>query len=166
MKKLLILMLVLSLATVSFGVIAPVASDYTATLSGTTLTISGPALASGVSVNPGFYDLTDTSMWSGGVELGSPTTAGSLADIAPYSSSSDGYGVDCWGGSTGLEVPAHPAQAGDWFTVTVTGLSVGDSLDVEDVSDGYKSVGTITVLPEPMTIALLGLGGLFLRRRK
>jgi hypothetical protein len=36
-------------------------------------------------------------------------------------------------------------------------------------SDGATQIGEgipITAVPEPMTIALLGLGGLFLRRRR
>jgi len=77
----------------------------------------------------------------------------------------DGYGFNIGAGSTGLESPAWNAQAGAWFSMTVTGLSVGDELDVEDVMDGYKSLGTITVTPEPMTLALLGLGGLFIRSK-
>jgi len=37
-------------------------------------------------------------------------------------------------------------------------------IDAADVTSTNSLV--LTVIPEPMTIALLGLGGLFLRRRK
>ena len=44
--------------------------------------------------------------------------------------------------------------------------SIGGSVDGTTYGDIDVSTGTVTLLPEPMTIALLGLGGLFIRRRK
>jgi len=60
------------------------------------------------------------------------------------------------------------------WTMTFKGLAVGSttiSATETGVIDGddneINSMGTVTVhvIPEPMTIALLGLGGLFLRRK-
>lgn len=56
-------------------------------------------------------------------------------------------------------------QSGPQYDVTIKGLAEGTySL----ASDNYGTNDTleITVIPEPITIALLGLGGLLLRRRK
>jgi len=166
MKKLLVLILVVGLASVSYGSLVPVASNFTAVLSGTTLTISSlVAVAAGSNMNVGLYDLSGTHTFTSPAILGSPATAGSLRAIAVFNSEEDGYGTDFWGGSTGLESPAWDAAAGAWYTLTYSG-NVGDALDVENVANNYASVGTIYVTPEPMTLSLLGLGGLFLRRRK
>jgi hypothetical protein len=55
---------------------------------------------------------------------------------------------------------------GAQYDVTITGLAIGTH---QVVADGYATVQDwleITVLPEPTTVALLGLGGLFLLRRR
>ena len=71
--------------------------------------------------------------------------------------------------------PFGPPTAGDMATIsfvvtaTTTIDVVSGGFDGSDavVGDGDDyGVATITVIPEPMTMALLGLGGLFLRRRK
>ncbi|MFA5422466.1 MAG: PEP-CTERM sorting domain-containing protein [Phycisphaerae bacterium] len=75
------------------------------------------------------------------------------------------HGIDLatgWSGTAGYP----EVEAGDWFSIGYTG-EVGDVIDIYDyaVSDTVP-IGSVTVTPEPMTIALLGLGGLLLRRRK
>jgi len=58
-------------------------------------------------------------------------------------------------------IPDVPASTMIHFTF------VAPSVDSGDFMDGAASIvgPSIHVIPEPMTIALLGLGGLFLRRR-
>jgi len=60
-----------------------------------------------------------------------------------------------------FHVPDLPPST--WIEITTSGafLAAGD---FSDMSDGTNAV-MIHIIPEPVTIALLGLGGLFLRRR-
>ena len=65
--------------------------------------------------------------------------------------------------------PPSSIAAGAQYTVTITGLAEGTYLidsDSYELEGGINDVLTINVVPEPMTIALLGLGGLFLLRRR
>lgn len=63
--------------------------------------------------------------------------------------------------------PSAPIVAGDHVVATVTGVAVGETALNLYADDGATLLGsTPIVVPEPMTIALLGLGGLFLRRRR
>lgn len=57
---------------------------------------------------------------------------------------------------------------GKWWEVELHCIGEGDVIvELYDAS-GYEIIDTMIIhqVPEPMTMALLGLGGLFLRRRK
>lgn len=64
---------------------------------------------------------------------------------------------------------ANAPTAGDWSTVEFVGLAAGTyTIDLTDGGSGGTQLLTadITVVPEPATIALLGLGSLVLLRRR
>lgn len=166
MRKLLILMLVLvfSITSTSYGLYNDIRDDFVLSLSGTTLSVIGVAGASalsgaGIYGSAPPYDFTGTST----IETGAGNTAGALAAIGAVYNSGGWDGADFSYGDS--PIPLDAVEAGTWFTFGYTG-NVGDVIDVYDYALGTPLVGTITIIPEPMTIALLGLGGLFLRRRK
>ncbi len=102
--------------------------------------------------------------------LSAPTLAmGGLAAIdTTYMNSGFGFvaapAAGDWSESTDVD-------EGTWLTFDISpldGAAVGDTYDIQilDGSFEYVSSFIVEVVPEPMTIGLLGLGGLFLRRRK
>ena len=65
-----------------------------------------------------------------------------------------------------LGIVVIDAVSGNWTTYTaVVGQAGEASYDTYGVTGGLP-YAEITVVPEPMTVLLLGLGGLFLRRRR
>ena len=169
MKKLLIFMLVLGLASASYGAYGDVRDDFELDLRDGTLYVVGLVTISGDSISVGVYDPsaeTDGLQYSGsGSTLGSPVTAGAINYLMVWHE--DDYdGLDFDAGSTGLENPAHDAAIGDWYSVAYSG-DVGDMMDIYDWDVSWETpVGQLPIIPEPTTIALLGLGGLFLLRRR
>ena len=180
MKKLVCLMLVALVCTVA---------------SAATMTYSGPAtidLNSTATISLiADADLTATMAISITASNGS-VTLGTLNPLINSLASAgvlrDGTYMDIWiskvAGGVTLGSPVAAGQALYTFNIDSTGLVAGDVITLGSfVGTGAPWGGSgmtlkfnaanatmtpfdVTVVPEPMTVALLGLGGLFIRRRK
>ncbi|MGA2172237.1 MAG: PEP-CTERM sorting domain-containing protein [Sedimentisphaerales bacterium] len=200
MKKLLVLMLVLGLASVANAAIQPFSIEVAA----------GAAPPSETS----YVDVTDITLhpsdmlWIGiynsvqgdrngaqkgtfflGIDQpanGGPAdtswTGNSYLYIPPLVTGTPGntyLGILDWNGDGSLMLDTWQADLSDGRPDTFNGIGVLDakqlhcdkagSTDVVQLYDGdgiLLDTLTIHQIPEPMTMVLLGLGGLFLRRRK
>jgi hypothetical protein len=171
MKKLLVLMLVLGMvstanATLTFRV-GGVDTTTLDVVAGTTVTIQ---IYDDVTTQAGYNAQVILDVVSNGaVENGQIyAAAGSAGAIVAYNYAP--YGLVGYN-LTSMSI-SDDISAGLHFSVdyNATGTSSGDTdaFSLYDGRQGYAKVDSlpITIIPEPMTIALLGLGGLFLRRRK
>jgi hypothetical protein len=107
----------------------------------------------------------DTGEWAGGMTIIRPGAGGSanyIKDTAGYIGTWELRGEDL--------AQTSPVVAGTHFEILFHCKAEGDVvINLYDSTFTYPVLDTITIhqiVPEPMTIALLGLGGLFLRRRK
>ena len=93
--------------------------------------------------------------------------AGDLADTSPFSEAGFGTGYELTASMSPEGDP--PLAAGPQFSFDYIG-AVGDnatiSLFIDPEYTTPAATVNVTIVPEPMTIILLGLGGLFLRRRR
>ena len=164
---------------IALAMMAPVAEGVV-TFVGGTQTIS--ANVSDIVVVTVYSNVANTT-WNWGVYLRTNpanadllsaavlTAAGSLRAVTltdPSGYDGDNYHAEGTGGN-------RPA-IGNWSTVNFQGLAAGtyyvDLFDYTTSGGSYSSpptaanTKTFTVVPEPATIALLGLGGLLMLRRR
>ena len=157
MKKLLALALVLGVAGMASAVVTLDPISPTINI-GDTVTISVVADASGN--YGGWLDPVDNGVGTFG-DLVILPEAGADA--------SKDFSFDPWWLFEAKSFnPDAPVLAGAHFTIDFTGNAEGTAtLALWDFdAANVLATTTITVVPEPMTLGLLGLGGLFLRRRK
>lgn len=94
--------------------------------------------------------------------------AGDLATATPYAEAGWGTGYELITGSGPAGDP--PVGAGSQFDLIYSGGIQGQTATISLYLDPEYSTPVaslnVSIIPEPMTIALLGLGALFLRKRK
>lgn len=169
MRKLLILMLVLGVASMASAVpiitgpatITPGATNWY-TLSGTPAE-SGAGFSGAIWLDFAIYPVYGLSPF------------GPIYPMYPMGDGGAGYNygyVIGFVGASGVFSPFFPVTAGPWFQFDLMSLptdvpGMTYSLDIADSSwTNILSSTVVTVIPEPATIALLGLGSLFLMRRR
>lgn len=155
MKKVLILLMVLGLSSASYAL--------------STLTWSVDSVDVGVDSLVKVYIVADNNDPSASTWVGATSsTVAEIVNIVALSTAGDDNSITDYRGtypqwwtvqSADISSP-YSIASGNQYEVTIKGLAIGS----ETLYVGSDAL-TVTV-PEPITIALLGLGGLLLRRRK
>jgi len=173
MKKFIALIMVLGICSVATATVTyDVVGDATP---GGSFTIQVNGLKGDMDWSEGLY--TDDQSQNGGTMdiEGSTVHDGSGEVLEGYLTTNLYYasfdGVDMAAKESASVEPG--SGNGTWFTIDVSVSSSAKKDDVQtfdrlDWGDEYAELGTfdVTVVPEPATMALLGLGGLFLRKRR
>jgi len=118
----------------------------------------------------------DTEPWAAFITY-DPTVVGVSGVVATSLAGQDSEVIpdpSGWVGNYKMEAkdmsePFDSVQPGVQFEISVYGAAFNDVYTIDLYAADWVTIlesGTVTVIPEPMTIALLGLGGLFLLRRR
>ncbi len=169
MKRLLLLMLVLGMTSGANGVL---------------IQVDGQDPGQAIDIAEGVTSVIsvvseDTSSWLGYIIVEDGGTgaltvavnldaAGDMGAVSAYAGAGWGAGYELIASMNQGGVPA--IAVGPQFTINYSGGVLGDTATISLFVDPEYGVPAdsvaITIIPEPMTVILLGLGGLFLRRRK
>lgn len=177
MKKLLVLLTVLAFASTASATFTTVAPDTLNIGESAALAVDvagEKALVAQALVVTGSGLVSVDSSGVGIVSLGVGEFVADLAgdpDMEAYLGSLGLSGIVSAMYYEAIHVSSDPMAIPDGALIsgaTITGVAEGiAAVHLVDMSAGTVLASQdVTVIPEPMTIALLGLGGLFLRRRK
>ena len=164
MKKILVLMLVLAIASTASASLSFVSSSATVNV-GETVVVGLTTTTAGASTLTNYVGYYASTVATLSVAKGADVTAG-LDSVLTLGGGYAGYFKTVMG----TTVPGGYSIGDEIAVATLTGEAAG-TYTINVWSSGWTGTPedsfTLTVLiPEPMTIGLLGLGGLFLRRRK
>ena len=168
MKKSLILLLVFGLASVANAATVGLSVDGTTVVNAADIDITVSPLINlmVISDTDDHPWLMEVSVLQADATLGTPVptaAAGALAAAIDFS------GAGLWDYELTTSGAPGTVFAGVQWNMDLTALgALGDTFLVNLGPYGQTPVSTIefTLVPEPMTVALLGLGGLFLLRRR
>lgn len=177
MKKLLIMMLVLCVTSLASATTISLTDEGTQIIANpgdtVTLMISSDAAPGLISMNA-VITVTGGDIITAALDLGDMAAYGWDPTLSGPPIGVPGASVEIGGGSGNFST-GNTATIVGFVDVAYTGLvqvvsiaagsTYGGSYDVTG-SPPVFSQGIVEIVPEPMTIALLGLGGLFMLRRR
>ena len=174
MKKLLILMLVLGMASLANAITVATYTNQTQAGADATAIVNNIGDVIEVMISTNAADMGGVTNFSIDVDhsTGGVAWTNPVGWLLPPLGSVAALGLDgekfSWTNGTFAFPPAAQDYVSATFTIT-SGAMPGGFVNVSyngTIGLGNPAPQALTVIPEPMTIALLGLGGLFLLRRR